>query len=72
MIVTSTKEIGLVVRDARKASGLTQRDLAQACGCGVRFLSDLENGKSTIELGKAIRVLNMLSLDLEINARSFS
>ena len=72
MIVYSALDIGSAVRSARKAAGLTQRELADACGCGVRFLSDLENGKPTIELGRAIRVLNTLSLDMEISARSFS
>ena len=61
--------MGISVREARKASGLTQRQLAEACRCGVRFISDLENGKPTIELGKAIRVLNMLSLDVTVGKR---
>ena len=71
MRVHSAMDIGSIVRDARKAAGLTQRELAEECGCGVRFLSELENGKPTIELGRAIRVLNTLSLDLEVSARIF-
>ena len=70
--VYSAKDVGAVVREARKMAGLTQRELAELCGCGVRFLSDLENGKPTIELGRAIRVLNTLSLDVEVSARRFS
>ena len=72
MKVYSAKDVGSAVRGARKKAGLTQRELASACGCGVRFLSDLENGKPTIELDRAIRVLNTLSLDLDISERSFS
>lgn len=72
MKVMSAKEVGAMVRDARKSQGLTQRELAAACNCGVRFMSDLENGKPTIELGRALRVLNTLSLDVDISARSFS
>ena len=71
MKVYSTADIGAVVRSARKAASLTQRDLAEACGCGVRFISDLENGKPTVELGRVIRVMNTLSLDIDISARSF-
>ena len=70
--VYSAKDVGRAVRDARKASSLTQRELAELCGCGVRFLSDLENGKPTIELGRTIRVLNTLSLDVDVSARRFS
>lgn len=72
MNVHSAKDVGVAVRRARKGAGLTQRELAQACGCGVRFLSDLENGKPTIELGRVIRVLNTLSIDLALIERSFS
>ena len=72
MKVYSAKDVGTAVRSARKQAGLTQRELAAECGCGVRFLSDLENGKPTIELGRTIRVLNTLSLDLDISERSFS
>lgn len=72
MVFHSTQELGEEIRRARKRAGLTQRDLAQACGCGTRFISDLENGKPTVELGKALLVANMLSMDLCIRARSFS
>ena len=72
MRVTSPKDIGEIVRHARKEAGMTQKELAKACGCGVRFLSELENGKPTIELGKALRVLNVLSYDIDIDARRFS
>ena len=70
--VYSVQDVGNVVRSARKDAGLTQRELASACGCGVRFISDLENGKQTIEMGRAIRIMNTLSLDVEVSARRFS
>ena len=70
--VHSAKDMGDAVRAVRKEAGLTQRELAEVCGCGVRFLSDLENGKPTVELDKTIHVLNTLSLDVIISARSFS
>ena len=69
MIVRSTKDFGLQIRNARKSAGYTQAKLAAACGCGVRFISELENGKPTIELGKAMRVAQMLSLDVSLQAR---
>lgn len=72
MKVYSVQDIGRAVSGARIKAGLTQRELAAACGCGVRFISELENGKPTIEFGRAIRVLNTLSLDIEVNARRFS
>ncbi len=71
MRVHSAKDVGAVVRTKRKKLGLTQRELAEACGCGTRFLSELENGKPSIELGKALRVLGVLSLDMDVAERSF-
>lgn len=72
MKVYSAKDVGEAVRHARKKAGLTQRELAESCDCGVRFVSELENGKPTIELGRALRVLNTLSCDVDVSARRFS
>ena len=62
--IPNTKELGLIVRDARKQQGLTQEDLAGLTGTGRRFISDLEQGKETAELGKVLAVLASLGLAL--------
>jgi HTH-type transcriptional regulator / antitoxin HipB len=56
--------VGRSVRKARKEKGLTQEDLALASGTGLRFISDLESGKETCQLGKVLAVLNSLAIDL--------
>ena len=48
---------------------MTQRDLALWCGVGVRFLSELERGKPTLEINKVIKVLAMLGMDIHIEDR---
>lgn len=53
MISTSIEFGGQLAR-ARKALGLTQRELALAIGVGERFIVDLEGGKPTAQLGKAL------------------
>ena len=53
MIDTATT-FGRRLAQARKALGLTQRDLALAIGVGERFIVDLEAGKATAQLGKAL------------------
>ena len=58
-------DLGQKVKAFRKAKQLTQSETAQLCGVGTRFISDLENGKATIEMGKAAQVLH--ALDLELN-----
>lgn len=52
-----TKTIGNFVRKARKNQGLTQAEAAGYLNVGTRFLSDLENGKPTVQLEKTLEVL---------------
>lgn len=59
--------IGKIVKRERKALGLTQADLALTSGTGMRFISDLENGKPTCQLGKTLVVLRTLGLRLDIS-----
>ncbi len=68
--VTSTTEIGEMVRAARKVQGLTQVQLSAACGVGVRFIRELEHGKASCHIGKALQVMAMLGLDVFIGGRS--
>ena len=69
MIITDPKQFGAALKKRRKELGYTQRYISEFTGFSISFISDLENGKSTAELGKAIYLTNMLGLDIEINAR---
>ena len=62
------KDIGQIVRTERKAQGLRQDQLAAAAGVGVRFLAELEAGKPTAQIGKALAVLDTLGCRLAISA----
>ena len=62
--------IGEAVRRARKAMGLRQDEFAAAAGVGLRFLVELERGKSTIQLGRTLAVLAAAGLDLQLVGRS--
>lgn len=62
----SPSELGQTVRKTRKDLGATQRQLALAAGTGLRFIVDLEKGKPTCELGKALAVLNALGLRITL------
>ena len=53
-MIDSAPAFGRRLAQARKALGLTQRDLALAIGVGERFIVDLEGGKPTAQLGKAL------------------
>lgn len=64
MDITTSKQFGAAVSGARKALGLTQRDLALAIGTGERFIVDLEAGKATAQLGKALAAARAVGLRL--------
>ena len=51
---------------------MTLKDAAALAGVGVRFLSELERGKPTLQLGLAISVLQLFGLELHVHARSES
>lgn len=53
-MINNSVEFGARLARARKALGLTQRDLALAIGVGERFIVELEAGKPTAQLGKAL------------------
>ena len=59
-------EIGAAVRRARKAQNLKQKEAAGLLGVGERFLSELERGKNTLEIGKVLLVLRGLHITLNI------
>lgn len=68
---TTAGDIGVAVRKKRKEDGLTLADAAALCGVGYRFMSDLENGKATVQIGKVLQVLTALGLDVTIEARKW-
>jgi len=65
--VSDTAGLGRVVRDARRALGLTQPDLALSAGVGVRFLVDIEKGKPTAQIGKVMQVLAALGVEIALS-----
>ena len=58
-------KIGSTVRQRRLANHLTQRQLAELAGVGLRLVSELERGKATLRMDVANRVLAVFGLTLE-------
>lgn len=67
--VTDVADFGALIRKARKEQGLTQTDLADWCGVGINFVSDVERGKPTVEMGRALRLAEMLGIDVVAKRR---
>ena len=66
----SPQDIGKLIRDTRKRLGVTQRDLALTSGTGLRFVIDLEKGKETCEIGKALTILHTLGIKVTLTPPS--
>ena len=66
MKIIDVKSLGQAVREQRRRLKVTQKDLAMTSGTGLRFIIDLEKGKPTCQLGKALEIVRALGLNLEI------
>ena len=64
--------LGGLIRRKRRESGVDQARAAGLAGVGIRFLSELERGKPTVELGKVLKVLERLGLEVWILPRGKS
>ncbi len=65
--ITTSKEFGDAIRAARANQKITQAQLAMTCDVGERFIVDLEKGKETCALNKALKVAKMLGLNISTN-----
>lgn len=67
--VSTPIEPGRVLRNKRKALGMTHERAAGLTGVGIRFLSELERVKATAEIGKVLQVARRLGLEICIEPR---
>lgn len=64
-MIRTAKDFGQLIRQRRKGAGLTQDELAARCGTARRFIIELEAGKPTCQLGKALTAAVELGIRLD-------
>lgn len=69
MKIIDSKSLGEAIRIRRKELKYTQAYIAEFTGFSVSFISDLERGKATAEIGKAITIINLLGMDILVEKR---
>lgn len=69
-IVTTTKEIGELLRAARKQGGLTQADFAMLANAGNRLIVDAENGKPTLQAQRLLDLLALAGLEVVVRKKT--
>lgn len=52
------------VKEKRALANLTQPELAEKAGVGLRFIRDLEQGKETLRLDKVNQVLQLFGYEM--------
>ncbi len=67
--IHDTAELGKILRTKRKAQNLTQGEVAEHCGLSLRFVSEVERGKPTAEIGKVLYLLTAVGVDLFADPR---
>lgn len=63
-MISNAQQFGEAVAQRRRELGLTQRQLALAINCGERFIVDLEAGKPTAQLEKALAAARAVGMRL--------
>jgi y4mF family transcriptional regulator len=64
--------IGIFIKEKRKQLKLTQPELAERAGVGLRFIRELEQGKQTVQLDKVNQVLSLFGSELGVIQKSES
>lgn len=68
--ITHSIELGAAIRAERKRLQITQKQLAMVAGVGLRFLIELERGKSTARIEGVFKILQALGLEINLSQRS--
>lgn len=69
MIANDPIKFGMMLKKRRRELKYTQGYLSEFTGLSVSFISNLENGKETAELGKALYYASILGLDVDVRER---
>jgi y4mF family transcriptional regulator len=64
MEVLTVKDLSKLVKQKRLEFGMTQSEASALCNVGIRFLSELENGKPTLQIDKVLKVVNFFGIKL--------
>jgi transcriptional regulator with XRE-family HTH domain len=67
--VASVEELGRVARAHRKQRQLTLETVSGLGHLSARFLSEFERGKETAEVGKVLKALKLLGLEIVVRPR---
>lgn len=65
-LIRLPKYLGRAIRNTRKDKKMTQGDLAAITGTSIKFISDVERGKETVQIDKVLDLTRALGLYLYV------
>lgn len=69
--ISTVQELGQILRDYRRHQNQTIEKVAGLSNLSAKFLSELERGKETAELGKTLLALQRVGLEVSIQPRGY-
>jgi y4mF family transcriptional regulator len=69
MKINTMRDLAVTIRGRRRDLDLSQAELASSAGVSREWLNELEAGKTTVEFGLVIRLLDALGLGLDLVQR---
>lgn len=72
MVIRTTADLGAIIRERRRQSGLGQAELANRIGVSRQWVVGIERGRARAEVGLVLRALDSLGIRLESAAGSNS
>ena len=65
--LTSVQDAGVAIRTMRKRAGIRIDDFALIAGVSKQFMTDLENGKVTVQMGMVLGLLQRKAVGVTID-----
>lgn len=69
MQIRTPRELAMRLKETRLEQGLSQAELADRIGVSRRWVSQLESGKKTLEVGLVLRAITALGLECDVRPR---
>ncbi|WP_200250542.1 helix-turn-helix domain-containing protein [Lamprobacter modestohalophilus] len=69
-VIRTTEDLGRLARAHRKQRHLTLETVSGLGNLSPRFLSEFERGKETAEIGKVLKALRTLGLEVSVQPRA--
>ena len=68
MLISHSRDLGLRLREARRARNWTQQQVADAIGVSRYWVIAMEKGSDAADLGKILKLVRLLGLTLDVRS----